>query len=430
MEKISLINKALKAGEYDAKLASLYCRSGDELLTYRERISNVLNGFMQVFDCDGTVEVSVCSAPGRTELGGNHTDHQGGKVLTASVDLDALAGVAKNGTNTINIFSEGYGKTSVCLDSLEPVVAEKDSTAAIIRGTAAKISSLGYHVEGFDAYITSNVPGGSGLSSSACLEVLIGVIINHLFCNNEISNVELAKIGQYAENVYFGKPSGLLDQMGCAMGGIVAIDFKDADPVCRQINFNLADVGYAMCIIDTGANHMGLTEYYAAVPAEMKAVAKYFGKEVLSQLDESEFFASLPSVRAALGDRAVLRAVHYFSDCKRVDAQVDALGEGNFDEYLRLVNDSGRSSFMWLQNISTYRSSGDQPIAVALAVAEQLLHGRGAVRVHGGGFAGTIQAYVPKDMLAEFCAGMNSVMGENACKVTYIRPIGGAVIVE
>lgn len=430
MQQISLINKAIKEGEYDSRLSALYCRSGDELLKYRERISRVLDGYMQEFGYDGTAQVSVCSAPGRTELGGNHTDHQGGKVLTGSVDLDALACVAANGTDTINIFSEGYGKTSVCLDNLSPVVAEKDSTAAIIRGIAAKISSMGYKVEGFDAYITSDVPGGSGLSSSACLEVLIAVIVNHLFCGNSISNVELAKIGQYAENVFFGKPSGLLDQMGCAMGGIVAIDFKEAEPVCRQVNFNLADAGYAMCIIDTGANHMGLTEYYAAVPAEMKAVAQYFGKEVLSQLDEKEFFASLPSVRAALGDRAVLRAIHYFSDCKRVDAQVDALLEGSFNDYLRLVNESGRSSYMWLQNISTYRSSGDQPIAVALAAAEQLLGGKGAVRVHGGGFAGTIQAYVPKDILPAFCAGMNAVMGDGACKVTYIRPEGGAVIVE
>lgn len=430
MQKIILINKALNDGVYDEVLTSLYCRSGDALLPYKARISRVLEGYMREFRKDSTAEVCICSAPGRTELGGNHTDHQGGKVLTGSVDLDALACVAPNGTDTITIFSEGYGKVSVCCDNLSPVESEKDTTLAIIRGIAAKIESMGYHVGGFNAYVTSDVPGGSGLSSSACFEVLLAVIVNQLFCNGEISSVELAKIGQYAENVYFGKPSGLLDQMGCAIGGVVAIDFKNAEPVCRTVSCDLSKAGYAMCIIDTGANHMGLTAHYAAVPTEMKAVAAYFGKEVLSQLDESEFYASLPELRTAAGDRAVLRAIHYFEDCKRVDAQVDALAAENFDEYLRLVTESGRSSVSCLQNITTFENSMEQSVAVALVRAEQLLNGRGAVRVHGGGFAGTIQAYVPLDILTEFCTGMDFLMGKNACRVTYIRPAGGTVVIE
>lgn len=430
MQTINIVKEALREGLYDDKLSVLYCRSGDALLYYRTRLVRIIDGYMREFNKDEATEICICSAPGRTELGGNHTDHQGGKVLTGSVDLDALACAAPNGTNTINIFSEGFGVTSVCCDDLSPVDSEKDTTAGIIRGIAAKISSMGYCVSGFDAYITSDVPGGSGLSSSACFEILLGVIVNHLFCSDKIGAVELAKIGQYAENVYFGKPSGLLDQMGCAIGGVVAIDFKDAEPVCRVVSCDLTKAGYAMCIIDTGANHMGLTAHYAAVPAEMKAIAAHFGKEVLSQLDENEFYASLPELRAAAGDRAVLRAIHYFEDCKRVDAQVDALAAENFDEYLRLVSESGRSSITCLQNITTFENSTEQSVAVALVRAEQLLNGRGAVRVHGGGFAGTIQAYVPLDILAEFCLGMDSLMGKNACRVTYIRPAGGTVVIE
>ena len=431
MRSIKSIKTSLSAGSYDMMLRSLYCRPSDMLGPYRERIIRVLDGFMAEFGASADTEVSVYSAPGRTEIGGNHTDHQRGKVLTGSVDLDAIACAAPSGSDTVRIYSEGYGMTSVDISSLEPVKEEKNTTKAIVRGTLAAIASRGYEIKGFDAYITSDVPGGSGLSSSACFEVLIGVTVNGLFCADGIPLAEIAKIGQYAENVYFGKPSGLLDQMGCALGGIVAIDFKDKDdPKYHAVDFDFSSAGYALCIIDTGADHAGLTGDYAAVPAEMKAVAQAFGKEVLCEVDETEFYSSVASLRKKLGDRAVMRAIHYFMDCRRVEQQVEALEKRDFDKFLKLVSSSGHSSYMYLQNVSTYRDPADQPVALSLALAGHYLAGRGARRVHGGGFAGTIQAYVPMDLLEYFREGMDSVLGEGACRVTYIRPVGGCTLID
>ena len=429
MQTISEIKELIARGDYDRKLSWLYCRPQEGIGYYRERLNRVLDGYAGVFGAEGSAPVRVYSAPGRTELGGNHTDHQGGKVLTGSVDLDALACAAPNGTGVVRIFSEGYGEVCVDCSALSPVESEKNTTAAILRGILSRVAEKGYAVSGFNAYITSDVPGGSGLSSSACLEVLLGVAVNDLFCNGELSAVEIAQIGQYAENVFFGKPSGLLDQMGCAIGGVVGIDF--ADPGCpkfKAVPLDLSGFGYAMCIIDTGADHSDLTEDYSAVPAEMRAVAACMGKTVLSQATEEAFYAALPEIRRQVGDRAVLRAIHYYSDCRRVDQQLAALERGDFDAYLKLVSQSGLSSFLYLQNISTYRCSAEQPVAAALAMAEHLLGGRGAVRVHGGGFAGTIQAYVPVDMVDAFSAGMNALLHEGACRVTFIRPCGGCVL--
>ncbi len=431
MRTITSIKTSLAAGSYDMILEKLYCRPVDMLGPYRDRIVRVLDGFMKEFDAAPDTEVSIYSAPGRTEIGGNHTDHQRGKVLTGSVDLDAIACAAPNGSSVARIYSEGYGLTTVDISNLEPVKEEENTTKAIIRGTLAAIASRGCEVKGFDAYVTSDVPGGSGLSSSACFEVLIGVTVNGLFCANAIPLAEIAKIGQYAENVYFGKPSGLLDQMGCALGGIVAIDFQDKEnPQYHAVDFDFASAGYALCIIDTGADHADLTGDYAAVPAEMKSVAKAFGKEVLCEVDETEFYGSIAKLREKLGDRAVMRAIHYFTDCHRVEQQVEALEKHEFDKFLRLVSSSGHSSYMYLQNVATYRDPADQPVALALAMAGYYLKSRGARRVHGGGFAGTIQAFVPLDLVEEFKAGMDSVLGEGACRVTYIRPVGGCTVID
>lgn len=423
MHKISEIKERLGKGFYDEKLAWLYCVGEDALAPLRERISHVIDGFMAEYGKGDDDEAAIFSAPGRTELGGNHTDHQRGKVLTGSVDLDALACAAPNGTKKIHVFSEGYGMISIDCGDLAPHEDEKDSTAALIRGVAAGAADKGYDIGGFDVYVISDVPGGSGLSSSACFEVLIGAVVNGLFCGGSLRKDEIAKIGQRAENVYFGKPSGLLDQMGCAMGGVVTIDFEDKDaPKYRAMSVDFAD--YALCIIDTGADHADLTGDYAAVPAEMKAAAAVFGKSVLREVPEEEFYANIPKVREIAGDRAVLRAIHYYDDSNRVDGQVEALEKGDFDRFLDLVNASGRSSFMYLQNIATYKDPKSQPVAVALAVAGHLLGDRGAFRVHGGGFAGTIQAFVPVDMVDSFRTGMDALLGDGACRVTKIRPEG------
>lgn len=431
MLRIKELKERLAAGVYDSRLAHLYCRADGEVSDLRRRIVRTAEGYCTAFHRGEDAEVSIYSAPGRTELGGNHTDHQRGKVLTGSVDLDALACAAPNGTDQVNIYSEGYGLLSVNASALEKVEEEENTTAALIRGILSRVHQLGYEVGGFDAYVISDVPGGSGLSSSACFEVLLGVAANDLFCQNALTMAEIAQIGQYAENVYFGKPSGLLDQMGCAIGGVVAIDFADKEkPEYRAVSFDFTAAGCALCIVDTGADHANLTGDYAAIPAEMKSVAAYFGKEVLAEVEESAFYAALPSVREACGDRAVLRAIHYYTDCRRVGQQVEALEAGDLGRFLALVSESGRSSFMYLQNIATFRPEDGQPVAVALAQAEHLLGGKGAFRVHGGGFAGTIQAFVPLEDVPAFRAGMDALLGEGACRVTAIRPVGGCVLIQ
>ena len=366
------------------------------------------------------------SAPGRTEIGGNHTDHQRGRVLAGAVNLDTVAAVRTNGTNTIRIQSEGYPLCKVDLCDLNPVKAEINTTPALIRGVAARFCQLGCQVGGFDAYCTSTVLPGSGLSSSAAFEVLIGTVINHLFFNGKMSQPEIAQISQYAENVFFGKPCGLMDQMASSVGNLVTIDFFDKDhPVIESVDFDFASCGHALCIIDSGADHADLTDEYAAVPGEMKAVAACFGKEVLTQIDEAEFYGKIPELRKLCGDRAVMRCIHFYRENARVSRQVAALREGDFEGFLALVKQSGQSSYMYLQNVIPAGYKAHQDVAVALALAEHYLQGRGACRVHGGGFAGTIQAFVPYDMLDSFVAGMDGALGEGACHVLSIRPQGG-----
>ena len=380
-------------------------------------------GFAAAFE--GTPE-RYFSAPGRTEIGGNHTDHQRGRVLAAAVNLDTVAAVRLNGTDEIRILSKGYPMSVVNVTELTPVESEINSTPALIRGVVARFVQMGCEVKGFDAYCESTVLPGSGLSSSAAYEVLIGTIVNGLFFDGKVSQPEIAMIGQYAENVFFGKPCGLMDQMASAVGNLVNIDFFDKEnPVIRPLSFDFASSGHALCIIDSGADHADLTDEYAAVPGEIKAVAAYMGKEVLTQIDEADFYAKIPELRKVCGDRAVMRCIHFYQENARVPKQVEALEKGDFDAFLKLIKESGHSSYMYLQNVIPAGYKAHQDVAVALALAEHYLNGRGAYRVHGGGFAGTIQAFVPFDILDAFVAGMDAALGKGACHVLSIRPQGG-----
>jgi len=366
------------------------------------------------------------SAPGRTEIGGNHTDHQRGRVLAAAVNLDTVAAVRVNGTDIIRILSKGYPISQINVNELTPVESEINTTPALIRGVAARFVQLGCEVKGFDAYCESTVLPGSGLSSSAAYEVLIGTIINGLFFDGKVSQPEIAMIGQYAENVFFGKPCGLMDQMASAVGNLVNIDFFDKEnPVIRPISFDFASCGHALCIIDSQASHADLTDEYAAIPGEIKAVAAQFGKEVLTQIDVKDFYAKLPELRKACGDRAVMRCIHFYQENERVPKQVAALEKGDFETFLKLIKESGYSSYMYLQNVIPAGYKEHQDVAVSLALCEHYLNGRGAYRVHGGGFAGTVQAFVPFDILEEFKSGIDAVLGEGACHVLSIRPQGG-----
>ena len=366
------------------------------------------------------------SAPGRTELSGNHTDHQHGCVLAAAVNREAVAAVAENGTMTVNLLSEGYPMCHIDLHDMEVHPEEFGKTSALIRGVASKFQE--FSLKGFDAYVTSSVLSGSGLSSSAAFEVLIGNIFNYILCAGK-DPVELAQIGQYAENVYFGKPCGLMDETASSVGNIIAIDFKDpAVPAVTPIAFDFSACGYSLCIIDTGADHADLTDEYAAIPQELSRVCAVFGKEYLRDVDEEEFYRRLPEVRVAAGDRGTLRAIHVFQENRRVAAQVKALQENDFDTFLHYVRESGLSSWRFLQNVVPAGYKQHQEVALSLALAEKLLNGRGACRVHGGGFAGTIQAFVPVDLLDTFRAGMEAVLGEGRCHVLSIRKEGGMVL--
>ena len=389
----------------------------------QDRIAALNAGFADAF---GSTPTRYFSAPGRTEISGNHTDHQRGRVLAAAVNLDMQAAVRPNGTDTIRILSQGYPMSVVSLQELEPKEDEINSTPALIRGVAARFVQLGCKVEGFDAYMESTVLPGSGLSSSAAYEVLIGTIINHLFFDAKVSQPEIAMIGQYAENVFFGKPCGLMDQMASAVGGMVTIDFEDKEnPIIQPIGFDFASCGHALCIIDSRASHADLTDEYAAITIELKNICAHFGKDVLRQIDKADFYAAIPALREKCGDRAVMRAIHFYQENARVPQQVAALQAGDFDTFLQMEKESGHSSWMYLQNVIPAGYTEHQDMAIALALCEQYLQGKGAYRVHGGGFAGTVQAFVPFELLETFRAGIDAVLGEGACHVLSIRPEGG-----
>ena len=397
--------------------------SDNKLYLSPDRKAALDAGFAAAF---GATPDRYFSAPGRTEIGGNHTDHQHGRVLAAAVNLDTQAAVRVNGTGTIRIMSQGYPLSVVDLDCLTPQESEINTTPALIRGVAARFVELGCDVQGFDAYVESTVLPGSGLSSSAAFEVLVGTMINCLFFDSSMTAPQVAMIGQYAENVFFGKPCGLMDQTASAVGGMVTIDFQDkTHPVIEPITFDFASTGHALCIIDTRASHADLTDEYASVTRELKAICAHFGKEVLRQIPEAEFYSQIPALRKKCGDRAVLRAIHFYQDNDRVPVQVAALKAGDFVTFLELVKQSGRSSYMYLQNVIPTGYTDHQDVGIALALCEHYLNGRGAYRVHGGGFAGTVQAFVPMDLLENFRAGIDGALGEGACHVLSIRPQGG-----
>lgn len=361
------------------------------------------------------------SAPGRAEICGNHTDHQHGCVLAAAVDLETCAEVTPRDDGIVRVRSEGYAPIEIQLRNLDAREDERGTSAALVRGVASGIAARGYALRGFEADVCSSVLPGSGLSSSAAYEVLVGRIFNALSCQGLISAVEIAQISQYAENVYFGKPSGLMDQMASSVGGLVYIDFADAEnPVVEKVDFDFANCGYTLCTIDTGADHAGLTAEYAAIPQELGRVCAVFGKQYLRDVDEDEFYARLPELRRAAGDRAVLRAMHIFDENRRVHTIVSALRRDDFDTFLRCINESGVSSWLYLQNITPAGAAVHQEMALTLALAKKLLGGRGAVRVHGGGFAGTALAFVPDDMYLGFVRGMENVLGQGCCHALHI----------
>ena len=390
----------------------------------------LIQGFRDIY---GSEPEYYAAAPGRTELSGNHTDHQHGRVLAAAIDLATEAVLKKNGTDMIRVYSEGFGMSEIDINDLDVRPEEKNTTISLIRGIAAYYAGAGSladekicDISGFDAYVTSTVLPGSGLSSSAAFEVLIATIMNGLFNGSGLSAVKVAQIGQWAENNYFGKPCGLMDQTASSVGSIIGIDFKDPkSPVVERLDFDLAETGYKLCIIDTMADHSDLTGEYAAITEEMKAVSRMFGEEYLRDVSEADFYDKLAEVRKEAGDRAALRAIHFFSEEKRVEKQVEALKNREWDTFLQLVTESGLSSWRCLQNVTVSGAVGNQEIAFALAYAEQLLAGRGACRVHGGGFAGTIQAFVPDDMTESFKKKMEGVLGEGTCHILSIQPQGG-----
>lgn len=369
------------------------------------------------------------SAPGRTEICGNHTDHQRGCVLAAAVNLETIAEVILMDDPTIIVYSEGYPSVEISLNDLEVHPEEMNTSKALVRGVAAAFQQRGANLKGFLAKVKSTVRSGSGLSSSAAFEVLMGTIMNELFFEKKLTPVEIAQIGQWAENVYFGKPCGLMDQTASSVGGMVFIDFVDPKaPAVEKLEFDFEKAGHALCIIDCGADHANLTGEYAAIPGELRQLCAQFGKEVLRDIPEEEFFEKLPCVRHKVPDRALLRAVHFYQENRRVQKQAEALRHNDFDAFLELVKESGRSSWMYLQNITPAGETQHQDMALALAMCDTLLAGRGAFRVHGGGFAGTVQAFVPRDILDTFKSGIEAVFGVGSCNVLSIRSQGGILV--
>ena len=418
-------------GGYDQAFAKLYGADTATVAAQRVRYVDMIDHFEENFGTGRTV--CLYSAPGRTEIGGNHTDHNNGVVIAAAVNLDIIAVVAKNDENVVRVISHGFGKIDdVNLRDLTPQPVEAEHSASLIRGVAAGIVKDGGKVGGFDCYTTSDVLGGSGLSSSAAFEVCMGAIFRGEYNDNDMKRfdqVKNAMISQYAENVFFGKPCGLMDQMASSVGNIITIDFADpAHPAVEPVQVDFSKAGLALCILDSGADHADLTDEYAAIPSECRAVAAVCGGEVLRDVPFETFLANIPACRKQCGDRAVLRAFHIYADNERVAKQVAALRADDFDTFLQLVTESGLSSWEYLQNVIPAGYKEHQEVAVTIAAAKHYLGGKGAVRVHGGGFAGTVQAFVPVEMLTDFKANMEKILGAGRCHVLSIRPEGGAVL--
>ncbi|MCI8505025.1 MAG: galactokinase [Lachnospiraceae bacterium] len=423
MKDGKLLLSELMQGIYDKRLKDIYV---DEHLVegQKKRYGKAIERYEEIF---GGGQIEIYSTPGRSEVGGNHTDHQYGRVLATSINLDAIAVVGFNEENCIRILSEGYEMITVDLSDLSIQEEEKETTAALIRGVAAGLDKLSFATkQGFNAYVTSNVLIGAGLSSSAAFEVLVGTIISGLFHEMRIDPVEIAKVAQYAENEYFGKPCGLMDQTACSVGGLIGIDFKDPkSPVVSKVSVDFDSYHYSLCIVDTKGSHSDLTDDYAQIPAEMKAAAACFGKQTLREVDRNEFMKQISKVREKTGDRAVLRSLHFFAENDRAAAEAKALSEGRFEDFLKLIKESGASSFQFLQNVYTNKNVQEQGVSVGLAVSESILGENGVSRVHGGGFAGTIQAFVKNSFVEEYKEVLDSVFGEGSCHVLKVRPYGG-----
>ena len=423
MADSKILKEKIASGDFDARLKEVYL-SDKAVADQKERLAVIIDEYVKLFGDNENIE--LFSAPGRTEVGGNHTDHNHGKVLAASVDLDTVAAAVKRDDSVIVEKSFNFDALEVDISDLNVHTEEFGKSSGLIRGMCAGFVEYGYKIGGFNAASMSRVLSGSGLSSSAAYEVLIGTILNHLYNDGKVSAVDIAKIAQFAENKYFGKPCGLMDQMASSVGSFITIDFKDpSEPVIKKVNFDFASCGHALCIIDTGGDHADLTDDYAAVRGEMEQAAEVFGKNVLRDVDEAEFMSNISLVREKVNDRAVLRAMHFYAENKRAEAEVKALESGDFDAFKELVTESGRSSYMYNQNVFTTKDVAHQGVSLALAMCEYLLKGKGAWRVHGGGFAGTVQAFVPVDMLDDFCEKIEAVFSKGSCHVLSIRPFGG-----
>jgi galactokinase len=400
----------------------LYGVNEEVLKGQADRYNNLIDKFKALY---GPKDIMIFSSPGRTEIGGNHTDHNFGRVLAGAVNLDNVAVAAINNTNIVRIESVGYPKFEVDLTNLSPDKKEYFTSIALVRGISSRMKELGFRIGGFDCCIDGGVPVGSGLSSSASFEVLIGVIISHLFNSGKLDPVQNAIIGQYSENVFFGKPCGLMDQTACAVGGLVTIDFKDpSNPIVKKVNFDFVATGFALVITDTGGNHADLNDEYASLPTDMKAVAAELGAKVLRQVSLDQVLQIAPKIRQKVGDRAILRAIHFQGDNQRVVDQVNALEKNDFKAFLNMVVDSGFSSYMYNQNIYPVNNVREQGVSLALALSDLVLKGHGAWRVHGGGFAGTIQAFVPQNLLEKYVSTLEHVYGKGSCHKLFIREKG------
>ena len=423
---VQILKNSINNGEFDARFKRVYV-TDEAVKAQHERYVSLANDFAELFGEDR--DARMFSAPGRTEVGGNHTDHNHGRVLAAGINLDAIAIAAKNDENIVRVKSRGYDMDVCDITDLEIKENEKGHSPALVRGMCAGFLKYGYKIGGFDACTMSSVLSGSGLSSSAAYEVLVGTMLNYLYNDGEVDAITIAKIAQYAENVYFDKPCGLMDQMACSVGGFVTIDFNNpAEPIVNEVKFDFASSGHSLCIVDTKGSHSDLTDDYAAIRSEMEAVAGCFGKNVLREVPEEEFKKNIPTIRAKVGDRAVIRAIHFFADNDRVLKEVDALKKGDFEEFKSYILESGDSSYKYNQNVFSVKKPSEQPVSLALAVSECILKGKGAWRVHGGGFAGTIQAFVPNEILADYKNAMESIFGTDSCYVLIIRPVGGVEV--
>lgn len=412
--------------ELDSRICEIYKTSEPE--SQKKRYINAINNFISLY---GDKDVSLFSVSGRSELSGNHTDHNRGCVIAGAIDLDVIAVASPSESNEVFLKSEGYDEINIDIDKYNTVDPSLFGTSdSIIAGMCSIMKNKGYNVGGFYAYMTSNVLKGSGLSSSAAFEDMIGNIENHLYNNGEIDNVEIAKMSQYAENVFFGKPCGLMDQVACAHGGIVSIDFCDTNaPKITKIDLDLTKEGYNLCIVDTGGNHADLTDDYAAIPYEMKSVAKFFNKSELRDVKKEQVIANIKELRKYFGDRAILRSLHFFNENERVNKQIDALNNNDIKTYFEIVKDSGRSSFEYLQNVYTTKNVSEQGLSLALALCDEFLKDKdGAFRVHGGGFAGTVQAYIKSEDVEKFKKLMDSAFYDGACLVLKIRHIGACKV--